>query len=692
MNNWDAKRAIFSDMTGEYVIPSEVNAGEVVKIRIRTLHGTVSNINLVAGDQTIAMSLGKGGNNKHGFDYYEAAYTMTESELSYYFMLSMDGENYVYDRRGLSMETDDRFAFRIIPGFVTPDWAKGGVFYQIYVDRFYNGDKSNDVISGEYKYIGELVSHKEWDEEIVTGLTEHYGGDLQGVIDKLDYLKDLGVKVIYLNPVFVSPSNHKYDTADYDYIDPHFGVIIEDEGELLTSNKQDNTAAGRFISRVTSKKNLEASNELFARLVSEAHQRDMKVILDGVFNHCGSFNKWMDAERIYEHAEGYEKGAYIAKDSPYGDFFSFEKGSLWPYNEKYDSWWGFNTLPKLNYESKELYDYILRVAAKWVSEPYNADGWRLDVAADLGPDSELNHRFWADFRKAVKEANPDAIILAEHYGDPSSWLDGKQWDTVMNYDAFMEPVTWFLTGMEKHSDEYIEDRMGDKDLFWRSMTECGAKFTYGSMFTAMNELSNHDHSRFMTRTTHAAGRVDKLGKAAAEENKDKAVMKQAVIMQMTWPGAPTLYYGDEAGLCGFTDPDNRRVYPWGQEDKDLLDFHKAAIGLHNERDELQTGSLIPLPSPKGTVAYARKKEGLVSIVVVNTMPVAMEYKLPVWMLGIGTSKRYKSRLISKREGFDIKQKTYKDEKGILKVVVEEGSAIVLCYGKKKREKAKKVDE
>ena len=404
----------------------------------------------------------------------------------------------------------------------------------------------------------------------------------------------------------------------------------------------------------------------------------MKVILDGVFNHCGSFNKWMDVERIYENAEGYEKGAYVSEDSPYHDYFIWKDGGKWPYNGNYEAWWDYETLPKLNYNSKALYDYICRIGAKWVSAPYNADGWRLDVAADLGSDSETNHRFWADFRKSVKEANPNAIILAEHYGDASAWLQGKEWDTVMNYDAFMEPLTWFLTGMEKHSDEYKEELVADKDAFWKSMKEYSARFSTPSLLTAMNELSNHDHSRFLTRTTRKVGRVEELGNEAAGEGISTAVMREAVTVQMTWPGAPTLYYGDEVGVCGFTDPDNRRVYPWGSEDKEMLAFHKAIIALHRKRKELRTGSLIPLSSPIGVIAYGRKLGKKATLTLVNNMPVDMEVKLPVWILGNGVGKKYIQRLITDSEGYNTRRRTCRDKDGILTIVVPKTGGIVLC--------------
>lgn len=676
--NYDKLQALFTDGTSNYLSPTEPKPGDEVTIKFRTGHKSATSVVLVAGEERLPMTLGLFNRNVKGFDYYSVKKTMTEDTFRYYFLVTIDGREIIYDARGVVEETREDMMFRIHPGFSTPDWAKGGIFYQIYVDRFNNGDKSNDVLTDEYHYINGHSISKEWNEKIDTGLLEHYGGDLQGVIDKLDYLKKLGVEVLYLNPIFISPSNHKYDTADFDHIDPHFGVIVNDEGELLEKDASDNTKATRFIKRVSDAENLAASDALFAKLTEEAHKRGMKVILDGVFNHCGSFNKWMDAEKIYEKAEGYEKGAYVSEDSPYHDYFIWKEGGKWPYNSNYEAWWDYETLPKLNYNSSTLYDYICGIGAKWVSAPYNADGWRLDVAADLGPDSETNHRFWADFRKSVKEANPNAIILAEHYGDASSWLQGNEWDTVMNYDAFMEPLTWFLTGMEKHSDEYKEELVADKDAFWKSMKECSARFSTPSLLTAMNELSNHDHSRFLTRTTRKVGRVEELGIDAASEGTDKAVMREAVTVQMTWPGAPTLYYGDEAGVCGFTDPDNRRVYPWGSEDKELLGFHQAAIALHKKRKELRTGSLIPLSSPIGVIAYGRRLGKKVTLTLVNNMPVDMEVKLPVWMLGIGVGRKYRQRLITDSEGYKTKGRSLKDKDGILTVIVPKTGGIVLC--------------
>ncbi|MCM1136771.1 MAG: glycoside hydrolase family 13 protein [Clostridium sp.] len=512
------------------------------------------------------------------------------------------------------------------------------------------------------------------------GVREFYGGDLQGVIDKLDYLKGLGIDVIYFNPLFVSPSNHKYDIQDYDNIDPHFGKLVSDEGELLAEGQRENRLATRYIDRVTNKKNLDASNELFAKVVAEAHRRGIRVILDGVFNHCGSFNKWMDRERIYENAPGYEKGAYIEKESPYHEYFKFFDENAWPYNGGYEGWWDYDTLPKLNYDNSEkLTDYILKIAAKWVSPPYNADGWRLDVAADLGYSAESNHKFWEKFRRAVREANPDAIVLAEHYGSPRSWLNGREWDSVMNYDAFMEPVTWFLTGMQKHSDDYREDLYGNVSSFMGAMRYYMANFTTPSLQIAMNELSNHDHSRFLTRTNKKIGRTEILGPRAADEGINKAVMREAVVMQMTWPGAPAIYYGDEAGVCGFTDPDNRRTYPWGHEDKELIAFHREMIRIHKGSPAILTGSIKYISFDYNILGYGRFNRREAVAVLINNNDYEVTRRVSVWPLGIPKECVFERLMLTTAEGFTTERQSCPVKDGILEIMLPKTSAVVLKY-------------
>ncbi len=616
----------FSDGTKEYRNPVDVKEGEEVEIRFRVPAGYAGVLILHAQEKEIPMTLSEQGKK---FDYYTATITVGTQQERYYFSFTYDGSIYYYDRSGVTGHADQEFLFCLTPGFSVPEWAKGAVMYQIYTDRFCNGDKQNDVLSGEYTYIGNTVEKVEdWNAPIANlDVNRFYGGDLAGVRKKLDYLQELGVEVIYFNPLFVSPSNHKYDSQDYDYIDPHYGVIVNDgavgEGPCA-----------RYIKRTTDKENLEASNAYFAELVEEIHRRGMKVILDGVFNHCGSYHKWLDREGLYAANGTYEPGAYQSVESPYHNYFKFHNEND---RNSYEGWWGYETLPKLNYEgSEELCEYICKTGAKWVSPPYNVDGWRLDVAADLGHSGEFNHNFWKRFRKAVKEANPNAVILAEHYGNASSWLQGEEWDTVMNYDAFMEPVTWFLTGMEKHSDEFRGHLWNNHEHFLHCMKYNMAKFQTPSLYCAMNELSNHDHSRFLTRTNHKVGRVQVLGAKAAEEGINKAVFAEAVVLQMFWPGAPTLYYGDEAGVCGFTDPDNRRTYPWGREDMELLEFHKEVIKIHHTYPVVRTGSFRMLYCEHGILSFGRFDRDDQLFIAVNNNKITKDIVFSVEEIGINS--------------------------------------------------------
>lgn len=673
------KQALFCDGTARYVCPLEPEVGETVTLKFRAAKEDNIQIRLAINNELYTME----SERTYGaFTYYRAEWKLKDGMTSYYFEIQDGEEVWYYNRSGLTDGRIPYYDFRLAPGFSTPDWAKGAVIYQIYTDRFYNGDPENDVETREYFYIGDYSSKvTDWNKyPAAMGVREFYGGDLQGVIDKLDYLQDLGVEVLYFNPLFVSPSNHKYDIQDYDYIDPHFGKIVEDGGELLSPGEKSNKKATKYQKRTTSFANLEASNELFIKLVEELHRHGMKIILDGVFNHCGSFNKWMDRECIYERKKGYAPGAYISRESPYHDYFRFfsDEEKDWPYNGKYDGWWGHDTLPKLNYEeSVKLENYILNMGRKWVSPPYNVDGWRLDVAADLGRSNEYNHQFWKKFREVVKNANPDAIILAEHYGDPREWLGGDEWDTVMNYDAFMEPITWFLTGMEKHSDEMREELRGNADNFTRAMTYHMANMMVPSLLTSMNELSNHDHSRFLTRTNHMVGRVAELGPEAANEFVNPAVMREAVAFQMTWIGAPTVYYGDEAGVCGFTDPDNRRTYPWGHEDQQMLGFHKEMIRIHKEHEALRTGAVVMLHCEKNILAYGRFTEEEQIIVILNNRSELAEVTVPVWKAEVPVKTNMRRLMYSYKDGYTTEYEKYLIRDGELVVNMGAYSALVV---------------
>ena len=671
------KKAIFSDGTLTYRNPMEPEPGETVTIRCRTGKNNVDSVYFISGQvrRRMEKELTEGP-----FDYYKVEIMVGKEPLHYFFEINAGRIRCFYNERGISKDLQEYYMFSIVPGFKTPDWAKGAVMYQIFVDRFCNGDPTNDVENREYIYIKEGTQKvDDWYRlPDAMDVRSFYGGDLKGVMDKLDYLQDLGVEVVYLNPIFVSPSNHKYDIQDYDYVDPHFGVIVNDGGETLPEWENDNARASKYIQRVTDRENLEASNELLIQLIEEIHRRGMKIILDGVFNHCGSFNKWLDRERIYEGAQGYAPGAYVSADSPYRNFFKFNNEHEWPYNPYYDGWWGHDTLPKLNYEqSGELYDYVLGVARKWVSPPFSADGWRLDVAADLGHTGEFNHKFWKDFRRVVKEANPQALIVAEHYGNPGAWLQGDEWDTVMNYDAFMEPITWFLTGMEKHSDEFRPDMLGNPENLVGALKHHMSNFLMPSMLVAMNELSNHDHSRFLTRTNHVVGRVGRMGHQKAEEGINKGIFREAVVAQFTMPGAPTIYYGDEAGLCGFTDPDNRRSYPWGREDLELLGFHKEIIRIHRENKVLTFGSILLLAAEQNMVSYARfdRKEQMVIALNIREEEAVMD--ISVWETGIPIECEMERLMLTTRDGHTTEPETYRVREGRMELKLPPFSAVIL---------------
>ena len=610
--------SVFSDETAMSRSPAEPDPGDTLTLRVRMQKGLGAAVSLLLGPAEAEIPMFC-THTDAVFDWYAATVTCGDSPFFYSFLIRWDGALIHCKRSGSAVQEslsfpDEAHSFRVFPGFHVPAWAKGAVQYQIFTDRFCNGDETGDVREGEYVYAGAPVRRAaDWDAPPEIGDYRcFYGGDLPGVAQKLDYLQSLGVETLYFNPIFVSPSSHKYDTQDYDHVDPHFAPLARD---------------GDYGVRTTDSANLAAADDFFARLCAEIHRRGMRIILDGVFNHCGSFHRWMDREGLYHDAG--RPGAFGDPNSPYRGYFNFQSDS------EYEAWWGVETLPKLNYEnSGALCEEIFRVAEKWASPPYCIDGWRLDVGADLGHSREYNHLFWKEFRRRVKAVNPDVLLLSEHYGDPSEWLRGDEWDSVMNYDAFMEPLTFFLTGMEKHSDYRRDDLYQNGPAFFAAMRENASRLPTSSLQCAMNELSNHDHSRFLTRTNGHVGRLDSAGSAAAAQDVRPGVMREAVLVQMTWPGAPTIYYGDEAGQVGWTDPDNRRTYPWGREDQSLIALHRALTGLRARLPLLRCGSVQALSAGAGYIAYARFDESGLAAVVCNNADASQTVPLPLRAAGV----------------------------------------------------------
>ena len=662
--------ALYSIGKGFYREPEESHAFSELTVRFRTLREDVDRVLLYLPDeqQIHAMEL---GSSDHYFDYYEIAIKLKDKPLHYYFRIEKGEEVIHYNRLGVTEDLDIQYAFSVFPEFFIPNWIKGATMYQIFVDRFRNSDGKNNVEDREYIYLGRpVVSVADWDAPVESfDVHRFYGGDLEGVWEKLDYLEHLGVEVLYFNPLFVSPSNHKYDTQDYDHIDPHLGRIVHDGGKVLPQGVMDNKEASKYSIRSTDKENLEASDTLFLLFVEACHKRGMRVIIDGVFNHCGSFHRYMNASYFYKTGEGspYPKGAYESFDSPYRDYFHFSKGEKadWPENDTYEKWWGNDTLPKLNYENAiKLEEEILAIAKKWISPPFSCDGWRLDVAADLGHSEAYNHKFWKKFRKAVKEANEDAVILAEHYGNPSAWLKGQEWDSIMNYDAFMEPVSWFLTGMEKHSDRAEPEKFGDGELFFNTMRYNMAKLPENALDAAMNQLSNHDHSRFLTRTNRRAGRM-KDGFDDAGIGIDFGLFRLASMLLFTWPGAPTLFYGDEVGVYGWTEPDCRRTYPWGKEDLELLEYHRYLISNRKNSKALREGNLMLLKSGKNWVTFLRCSERQIALIIIYCGDEDCTLDIPLWRASITDKMEIRRVLKTDGSGYNAGQTKRFTENGIL---------------------------
>ncbi len=688
--------SVFSDETRCFRTPEEPEVGDSVTIRLRIQRGSGASVALLKGFPAlrVPMQIRK---TDDSFDWFEASIVCEDkSKIFYSFLIEVEKTMILYDRVGTHVvstvpSTDSKHAFRIYPGFHVPEWSKGAVQYQILVDRFCNGASANDVQNREYRYTRWFARPANfWGE--LPGEDDcccFYGGDLQGVRDKLDYIQSLGVEVIYFNPIFITPSTHGYDTQDYAHINPHLTVMPVDEGNNLEEWDFDNTHASRYINRTTRKENLEASDAWFADFCQEVHSRGMRIILDGVFNHCGSFSKYLDREGIYrESPDSYLPGAYRNPESPYRSWFSFRD------DESYNSWFDVPTLPKLFYEhSVDLCEEILSIGEKWVSPPYCVDGWRLDVAVDLGQSREFNHMFWKEFRRRVKARNPEAVILAEHYGDPSEWLSGDEWDTVMNYDAFMEPVTFFLTGMEKHSDYRRDDLHNNGEAFFNMITESMAHMPGPSILCAMNELSNHDHSRFMTRTNGRSGRVNYAGHWAASENIHPEIYRVATLIQMTWPGAPTLYYGDEAGVTGWTDPDNRRTYPWGNEAEQLIDFHRKIAALRTRMPLLKNGSVQKLAAGYGYIAYVRFDEKDTVLVLCNSLAHAIEVDLPVQRVGLEDGVTLLKQFITSTEGVsDNVTAAGTVEEGIVRLRIPSCGAAIYTLETVKASEEKEVAE
>ncbi|MBN1955006.1 MAG: alpha-glucosidase C-terminal domain-containing protein [Anaerolineae bacterium] len=423
----------------------------------------------------------------------------------------------------------------------TPEWVKDAVFYQIFPDRFATSERL------------EKPSNLEpWDQPP----TRHgfKGGDLWGVVERLDYLQDLGVTAIYFNPIFCSTANHRYHTHDYYHVDPLLG-----------------------------------GDEAFAALLHAAHARSIRVVLDGVFNHA--------SRGFFQFNHVLENGP----SSPYRDWFIVRGFPLRAYSRKkkprYETWWGLRALPKLNTDNPQVYEFLMKVAEYWLRQ--GIDGWRLDVPLEIRTPG-----FWAEFRQRVKAINPQAYIVAEIWDEATGWLHGEHFDALMNY-VLNRACLGFFGGADLDTawqpGGYLLEPLTGRQF--ATEIERLLALNHWEVTTAqMNLLSSHDMPRFLTLV-----------------NGNKRRLQLATLFQMTFPGAPCVYYGDEVGLEGAGDPDCRRGFPWEREkwDHDLRDWFQRCIRLRHAHPALRRGAFRTLVARKYVYVFSRSLGEETAIVALN---------------------------------------------------------------------------
>ncbi|MFI4922053.1 MAG: glycoside hydrolase family 13 protein, partial [Gammaproteobacteria bacterium] len=445
--------------------------------------------------------------------------------------------------------------FFIAPGFHAPAWAQDAIFYQIFPDRFYDGSTSNDGTTGEYTYGGCATEKHAWGASVLSvndptncNSEVFFGGDLAGIDQKLSYIKQtLGANIIYLNPIFNSPTVHKYDTQNYYEIDPAFGASSTLETLIGDIHKSTNGPKGY-------------------------------IILDGVFNHSGDSNCWFQ-KQLYDGITCSYQGAYQSQSSSYYGYYTFQ---AWP--GSYSDFFGFGGMPKLDYGASgsavrnQIYGGSSYVVKTYLSSPYGIDGWRQDFpqahdSAGNGGSDATNHQITQELRSAVKSVNSSADILGEFWGDASPWLDdGTEWDNVMNYNGFTQPVSEWMCGVDYHGNSAsINESSLDS---WLIGTRADVPVNVQETWT--NELGSHDTERFATR---CGGNIWDT--------------YMGLIFQFTYIGTPTVYYGDEYGEQGGNDPDNRRTFDWTQANTSntAVALTQKLISIRNQYPELRTGSI-----------------------------------------------------------------------------------------------------
>jgi len=539
---------------------------------------------------------------------YETSLTVPDKEclIWYYFKVETDSNTMYYGNNmsnlgglGQSLHSAPIHSFQITvydKAYKTPDWFKNSVVYQIFVDRFYNPLKDGEFLNERDDIIkrkwGEMPYYK---AEQFGGKylnNDFFGGNLEGVIEKLPYLDSLGISAIYLNPIFKAYSNHKYDTGDYKEIDPMFG-----------------------------------DDEVFKRLCEEAQKHGIKIILDGVFNHTGSNSRYFNREGEYD-----DIGAYQSKDSKYYDWYRFID-----YPDVYESWWGIDTLPHIEESSKSYREYILNggdsVVKHWLR--YGASGWRLDVV------DELPEFFVKELRTAVKSVNEDAVIIGEvwedasnkvSYGEQREYLLGHGLDSVMNYPLRNALVDFALGNI---------DAIG----FDERIMSLKENYPKPAFYSLLNFLSSHDIERIYTVMGNVpdASTVGKDFQANYRLQGEmlgmaKARLKVIVAMQMLLPGVPCIFYGDEVGIQGYADPFCRATYPWGNEDTDIQNWYKKFIKIRNSSVIYKKGDFDNVYKVGRTYGFMRSYAGRNQIIFACFNPLGEQVRLDVARFGISTLK------------------------------------------------------
>jgi len=549
MEDW--LRSIHHDGSPLYVQTTGGGIGDAASIRLRAAADAPLEAVFLRscpdGEQSIVPM--RAGPVEGACRWWQLELPLRMLRTGYRFLLRTAAGTRWYNAAGVQAHyPTDANDFKLLAGYQAPAWVRDAVFYQIFPDRFADGDPTNNVVDGAYLYRGRPVVARPWGAtpRREYAAIEFFGGDLQGITQRLDYLADLGVNALYLNPIFEAPSNHKYDVADYEHVDPHLGG---DAG--------------------------------LAALRRALDERAMHLVLDIVPNHCGATHPWFTTAQA-------DAGA------PSAEFFTFRR-----HPDEYECWLGVPTLPKLDYRSERLRELMYAgedaVMRRWLRPPFRIDGWRIDVANMLGRQgpSDLGHKLGRGIRRAVKAENPAAYLLGEHFFDGTPHLQGSELDATMNYQGFTFPLWRWLAGFElgAGAEAWGDPRpMATADMA-AQWTAFRAAIPWQIATQQFNLLGSHDTPRLR----HILGG-------------DLARLRVAAALLFTYPGVPCIYYGDEIGLDGAGDPECRRTMPWdeGEWDHELRAFFQQLIALRRQAPALRWGGFQLLHAAGDSVAFQRE--------------------------------------------------------------------------------------